>query len=337
MSKSTNTPVPSRRRKIAGCPLTLVDLSTLRNDPSYQRNPVARHIKSIADAFDERVLTAPIVVERADKTLWLIDGQQRVAALESLGYTHVYAMVITVKTTPEEAQLFVKVNKGSKSLTAQEIYKACLAYETNVATAIEELLNRYGMTGTMSDPRKEVKAIAKMLEAWGPRVPIYQDYDLSTKDNRDEFNHGLRVLEWAIKVGLPLIREGNKASHVYNGYVLGALIWLKREHKHTDLIKVRRVLSKAESLNDLKVAITQISGSAGGSRRDTYGVRLAYWLNTQADTPFIALRKDEWALLDMPHVNLGTDPAILVKPDDFGQHHGPTIGNPADSGQPLAA
>jgi hypothetical protein len=64
--------------------LRVVKLSDLSVDQSYQREVKSGH-KSIVSDFNEEALGVPLVGQRSDGSLWIVDGLQRVTALKKLG------------------------------------------------------------------------------------------------------------------------------------------------------------------------------------------------------------------------------------------------------------
>lgn len=293
--------------------LTLLPIALLHIDSFYQRPVITRHVNNIVRGFDRRLLTPPIVAKRRDGTYWVIDGQQRIEALRRRGYTGVNAMVVEVSSTTEEAELFVRINTAAKSLVMRDNYKACVYRQTNVAMAIESALNEHGLTALLSDGRDEVTALGKLLEAWGPGTPVYQHYDLNDSDQLAQFNSGKRSLTWLVKSLSPLINRGHTARSIYHGSVVGGLLWLARAHDDIELEKVQAALSNIRTPEELRFIASQVKTSAGGSRRNLYGARLAHWMNQQG-TPFIALTVDEWSVLQAfdPYLDLTNDPAVIL-------------------------
>lgn len=319
MSNTTTLSAPAPggpgRKKTPNNQLHELEIASLQCDQNYQRGLVQSHIAKIVSTFEPRVLTPPVVTRRPDGSFWIVDGQQRVEALRRLGYTHVWCQVIEVMTTADEARLFVQVNSGAKKLTAQELYKACVFRGTNVATAIEDTLNSHGLTGMFGTRNNEVKAIAKMLEAWGPATPVYKEFDLGDPEENTKFKNGLFVLEWAISAGLPMIDENKPAFKVYQGNVLGALIWICSYHRKTSLTKVQNVLKKVRNPEDMRMVVTQTTISSGGSRRNLHGARLAYWLNQESRKPFVSLTENEWRILEIEDgIDVDNDPNVLIDP-----------------------
>jgi hypothetical protein len=57
----------------------------IRVDTQYQRPINIAHVRKIANEFDERAFGVILVSERADGSVYVIDGQHRLAAVKSMG------------------------------------------------------------------------------------------------------------------------------------------------------------------------------------------------------------------------------------------------------------
>lgn len=123
--------------------LRVVDLESLQVDPAYQREVKAKHKKIVAD-FNEEALGIPLVGEREDGSLWIVDGLQRTTALRKLGKTKLRAEVFASNGTEHEAEIFKLVNLNRTKLTAGEQFRALLASHDPTAWAIKEAVESAG-------------------------------------------------------------------------------------------------------------------------------------------------------------------------------------------------
>ena len=87
--------------------LRIVAVADLQVDPSYQRCVKPNH-KKIARDFDPNALGVPLVGQREDHSLWIVDGQQRVEALKLLGKVNVRVEVFASKGPEHEAHVFTR-------------------------------------------------------------------------------------------------------------------------------------------------------------------------------------------------------------------------------------
>jgi hypothetical protein len=78
-----NTPMEKTMTNENGANVELIDLSLVSVDRTYQRSE-KKHAKKIAkdDVFDTNAVGHPVINRRPDKSLWAIDGQQRIIGSE---------------------------------------------------------------------------------------------------------------------------------------------------------------------------------------------------------------------------------------------------------------
>lgn len=139
MAKTTST----SKRTVAGSALKVLYLEGIQTDPSYQRDIVPGHKKIVAN-FDPIALGIPLVGEREDGTLWIVDGLQRITALRKLNKKQVRAEVFASKGPEHEAHIFKLVNKNRTQLRPLQIYAAMLTAGDETAWAIKKIVEEYG-------------------------------------------------------------------------------------------------------------------------------------------------------------------------------------------------
>ncbi len=121
----------------------MLDLEDIQVDTSYQRPVKGGHKKIMAD-FNEDALGIPLVGEREDGTLWVVDGQQRLTALKKLNKKTVRAEVFNSKGPEHEAEIFKLVNLNRTKLTPGEMFKARLTSGDALAWSIKEVVEACG-------------------------------------------------------------------------------------------------------------------------------------------------------------------------------------------------
>lgn len=168
--------------------LRVVLLSTIHTDPSYQRDVKAKHRKIIAE-FDEDSLGVPLIGERSDGSLWIVDGLQRITAVRKLGWTEIRADVFRSDGPVHEAQVFKRVNLDRTAIKPMEQFKARLVAQDeaalNIVTAVEEegfKVSKQGVHKNWDD-----EASRKCVGAVNTLVQIY------TKYGTDHIRFALRV------------------------------------------------------------------------------------------------------------------------------------------------
>src|SRR5688572_29909905 len=116
----------SLKKLVTKSALRTVDLDLLAVDSAYQRDVRHGHKKIIAD-FNDQALGIPLIGEREDSTLWIVDGLQRITALKALGKTKARVEVFASKGIEHEAEVFKLVNLNRTKLKPVEEFKALLA------------------------------------------------------------------------------------------------------------------------------------------------------------------------------------------------------------------
>lgn len=124
--------------------LRVLKVEELQVDPSYQRGLVPKH-KKIAAEFDPSAFGVPLVGQREDGSLWVVDGQQRIAALGIRQVKTVRCDVFRSKGPEHEAEVFKLVNANRTNLKPLELFKAKLAGHDEEAWEIKRLVEGAGL------------------------------------------------------------------------------------------------------------------------------------------------------------------------------------------------
>jgi hypothetical protein len=122
-----------------------VPIDVLAVDPSYQREVKAGHKKIVAD-FDETAFGVPLIGEREDCTLWIVDGLQRITAIKKLGQDVVRCEVFASKGPEHEAQVFKLINLDRTRLRPIEEFKALLTAHDEEAWKIKTAVESCGFS-----------------------------------------------------------------------------------------------------------------------------------------------------------------------------------------------
>lgn len=137
------------QRLVTKSALRVVELERLQTDSSYQREVKAKH-KKIVSEFNEDALGIPLVGEREDGSLWIVDGLQRKTALVKMGRKTVRAEVFASRGPEHEAEVFKLVNLNRTKLNQGEQFKALLAAHDPTAWEIKKVVEECGYTLTLS-------------------------------------------------------------------------------------------------------------------------------------------------------------------------------------------
>lgn len=125
----------------------LVRVGDLRVDHTYQR-PCDGREKGMADSFERHRIGVPCVSRRRDGSMWIIDGQHRIAAMRLLGLDDEQVMVEMYHglTLQQEAHLFNKKNEGAKRVHALDRFRAELVERDPVALDIQSILAKQSLS-----------------------------------------------------------------------------------------------------------------------------------------------------------------------------------------------
>jgi hypothetical protein len=162
--------MPSKKSLFEKSDLDWVKISDLNVDHDYQRPIKLDLVQKIVDEFDPRAFGVAEISERTDSTLWILDAQQRVAAIRRMGLDDeiVPCLIHYGLTKDEEAGLFIKLNKN-KGVSTYEKYHARVTALDPVAVDIEEIIrNRALKTGPSS--------ASGVIAAVGSCEKIYRGY-----------------------------------------------------------------------------------------------------------------------------------------------------------------
>jgi hypothetical protein len=144
----------------------VVEIANINVDPAYQRDLRHDLVNKIGRGYDI-VKAGPVLVsEREDSTLWMVDGQHRMAGAQQAGETELFAHVVHGLTQAQEAELRLARN-DRKSDTQQEKWRSRLVMGDPKAEAITELVLQYGTEINLSPVGTHgINAIATLELLW---------------------------------------------------------------------------------------------------------------------------------------------------------------------------
>lgn len=121
----------------------VLPIAEIKVDETYQRDLRYDLVNKIAADYDI-VKAGPILVnERADGSLWCVDGQHRMAGAEQAGETEIFAHVVHGLTEAEEAELRLARN-DRRSDNMFEKFRTRLVMGEEKAHAICEVARQHG-------------------------------------------------------------------------------------------------------------------------------------------------------------------------------------------------
>jgi hypothetical protein len=138
-----------------------IDKNLLRVDRCYQRD--FSNVKSleISKKFNWIAFGALVVARRPDGSLYIVDGQHRHgAALKRSDISHVPCIVYDAPAVGDEAEGFLEINVGRKSLTAFDRHRALLMQGDEVSLLIEKLAAENGFSVDRNNKPNGIRCLA---------------------------------------------------------------------------------------------------------------------------------------------------------------------------------
>lgn len=130
-----------------GIRLDWIAVDALGIDPSYQRRPSARTLRTVAQivtGFDWRRFGALIVAPEAQGYA-VIDGQHRTLAAAALGIPRVPALIVLHAGVSSEAMVFVGVNDVRTGVQNVDKFRAAVTAGDPSAVALDQVLRGLGI------------------------------------------------------------------------------------------------------------------------------------------------------------------------------------------------
>lgn len=224
--------------------LRIIDPESLQVDPSYQRDVKVKH-KRIVSEFDETAFGVPLVGEREDGTLWIVDGLQRLTAWKKLGKAKIRCEVFNSKGPEDEARIFTLVNLNRTKLTAGEQFKGMLTAGDQLAWQIKECVEGCGFYLSLSGGNKAKKNSVSCISALVAVAKL----------------HGVEPIKFALEIARDIWPEDSNA--VCAKMVLGLCRWYV---KHEGLFDREKIEAKLKTITPYKVMyVATQSNVAGGA------------------------------------------------------------------------
>lgn len=136
-----------------------VPVTDLNVDHGYQRQLKPARARKIATTFDPVLLGALSVSRRADKTLWVFDGQHRLEALKAMGEATAPCLIYAMTAT-DEARTFVSMQRERRGISALERFTAQLYSGDEGSKALSEAVEAGG--SAVGDKPGEVRAVTTL-------------------------------------------------------------------------------------------------------------------------------------------------------------------------------
>jgi len=123
-------------------------IESLQIDPSYQRSDFINKtvVNRIASNFSLVLFSALTIGERADGSLWVVDGQHRYYGAKRAGRDVVPCKVFRSSGPEQEAGVFYDLNKTRTSINAISMYRALLRQNESTSVSIQASLDKHGFS-----------------------------------------------------------------------------------------------------------------------------------------------------------------------------------------------
>jgi hypothetical protein len=147
---------------------SIVKISDLTIDYTYQRQPIMKKVNKIAKSFDPDILGVIICSMREDGSIAVIDGSHRVHALRMKGLNDstVNALVYFSLTIQEEAKIFAMLNQEHTKPNTTDIFKAGIVSGDEETIAISKILNSLGLIIGVGPGDNKVRAISTIRRVY---------------------------------------------------------------------------------------------------------------------------------------------------------------------------
>lgn len=137
--------------------------------PRYQRHePTELRITKMASTWTMKGASA-LVVSYRDGVLWIIDGQTRWRAARRLGLDRLRAVVLQGLTEPEEASIFLKVNRDRLRVSALDRHSCEAIAGEERALMIDLVLEQNGLVAATASQNGlvAIQPIVAVEWVWG--------------------------------------------------------------------------------------------------------------------------------------------------------------------------
>lgn len=248
----------------------IVAIDDLRIDPDYQRAEVANHPARKA-AFDGDLFGIPLVGRRKSGLLYCVNGQQRIAAAQSDGYTHVESIVFTSKGAAHEADVFYHANRDHKLISGVPMHKARYTARHAPALWIEGVLGDYRLTAL---PKGEAKS---RVHATGVLYDLHAGDVLGRSTGIDEAE---RCMRFALDVLHPAYAGRYAARSWARSNVMAGLIITAHKWPGSDAGVISSLLTSNDV--DPKTLAEHVADIGHGMSRKTYAHNVEQYLRSLA-------------------------------------------------------
>lgn len=134
-----------------------IEVGEIHVDPRYQRGLNQRRLQRLVREWNPS-LADPIRVNwREDGTIWVIDGQHRLAAAKAVGNKMIECKVHMSLTPDQEAAVWNLLQSGRVAPTLGDAFRSRLFAREPVAVQLEEIVHKFGGTLSLNNSNSSAK------------------------------------------------------------------------------------------------------------------------------------------------------------------------------------
>lgn len=249
-----------------------LSIRNLYVDPSYQRETSPAKVRNIERNFNACAYGCLIVARREDGTHWIVDGQYRWKAAQSMGILRVCCRVFDSQGPEHEADVFRTINCERVVVCPYDEYRADLRANHLNALKVQEITEAWGFV------------VAKK-KGWPKAGPVSLGC-----------TRGLRIIQrrGCLEETLSLImtvyrgRPKEIREEAIDRDMLEALSYIFFKCPIVDRDKLRKVLGKVRPA-DLRSEMTPGAKTTGGTRYIRLAEVIVRYYNKGLRTGKIAL------------------------------------------------
>jgi hypothetical protein len=131
----------------------------------YQRTVIAHQVNRMARRFDDDAFGSLLVGRRADSTMWVVDGLQRLSAAKKIGRAKVPCRIFESRGQQHEAAVFRLVNAERSKCSPLVIFHAAMAEGDEGAAAITACVESFDLKIAAADGRGGVWPCVKCIRS----------------------------------------------------------------------------------------------------------------------------------------------------------------------------
>lgn len=239
-----------------------VPIRDLRLDSAYQRDLDMARVRRMVAAWDPRRVGIANVSSRAG-VLWTIDGQHRVAALLEMGHLFIDAVVHTGMSQAEEADLFVLLQRGTKQLTAWDLFKAETTAGHADVIAVARIVGSAGFRIDRSSGHGHIGAVGALRRVFALGGEPLLALSLSTA--RTCWSGDRKQLDGQVLEGLALFFHSFRGETQFDS---------ARADRVLETTPAIEFLRRAQEIAQTRASASSSAANVAEAIRDKYNARL---------------------------------------------------------------